>query len=276
MPQVDLPLPMKKLFTIFKIAVLEKLEYRGELISDAFIELYSFILQLFLWRLIIGEHKSVGGYDYAGLVLYYVFTRIFDSLSLGGRKLSKDFMKGILKGDLSNLLLKPFSPKIFYILRGFAFQFVQSILQTMILLGFLFVSGFPIFTKAFTIVDAIMIFFYIIFITIFNMLFYLTISCISFWTESGSGVRSIITLILRILKGNLFPLDIAPSWFINLMKFLPFMYTGFYPTKIILSDENIVGMIRGILILILFSIVLFFVSKSLWAKGMKKYDSVGI
>jgi ABC-2 type transport system permease protein len=81
--------------------------------------------------------------------------------------------------------------------------------------------------------------------------------------------------LLRILKGNWFPLDLAPMWFQNILSILPFQYSLFYPIKIITSYIPIENHIKGILVLVFSIILLMVIIRYLWFKGIKRYDSVG-
>jgi ABC-2 type transport system permease protein len=266
---------MKRFLSILKISILEKLEYRSEFISTVLLELASLVLQMFLWKLIISESGSVAGYNYEKILAYYVLTKIFDTLSLGGRKIFKTFLKHIAKGDLSNNLIKPFSTKAYYIIQGLGYQIVSSFIQSLILILFLMIDSSVrgiLYINPTTIAYILI---YIVLITVFNLIFHLCFSTIGFWTTSGNGIRVMLMITTRILKGSLFPIDIAPMWFVNLMKILPFMYTGFFPAKLLLGSIETKDVLWGIINLSIYSVIFFILTKILWKKGLKVYDSVG-
>ncbi len=266
---------MKKAFTIFKNSVLEKLEYRGEIISGVIISLAGLLLQLFLWNKIMLENGEVSGYDYNKIVVYYLMVSAWESVNLAGRKLAKSFMRDVNSGGFSSILMKPIKPQVFYISTALGFQFVRSIIEfTLFGLPILInINWRNVLDLSFANISLLSL--YVIFITLFSLAFYSCVAYIIFWLESGNGFRNIVSQILRIVKGNLFPLDIAPIWFQSILRNLPFMYMGFYPAKILLGDVTFIDGVKGLVILFIYTIIFSLFAKLLFRSGIKIYDSVG-
>ena len=84
-----------------------------------------------------------------------------------------------------------------------------------------------------------------------------------------------IIIATEFLSGGLFPLDILPLDFQKVLYFTPFPYLIFFPLQVFLGKVTGLALIKGILISFLWSIVLFYLMKRLWYKGLLVYRAEG-
>jgi len=265
---------MKKYFYIFQTTIQTYLEYRAEIATKLLLALVGLGMTLFLWQTVMDENGAVGGYDFPKIVAYYLLITIFSSIQ--GKSVAKHLEKFVREGTLSALLLSPHSVFLNLLSREVAqilFQFAIAIV--------IFSSPFLLFqnirekliTSPFTVGWMVV---YIIFIISFNFVFNFFLGCWSFWVVRSSGIRNVIMQTIGILRGSWFPLDLAPVVFQKIVSFLPFYYVAFHPVKILTSVTTSQENFRGIIILMVYTMVFGMGAAVLWKKGLKIYSAVGI
>ena len=79
-----------------------------------------------------------------------------------------------------------------------------------------------------------------------------------------------------VLGGQMFPLDLLPSWAYSIAKFLPFYYQMYFPGAIFtgrLKEPSAV--LQGIGIQIFWVIALLGIAHLLWVRGLRRHTAVG-
>jgi ABC-2 type transport system permease protein len=105
-------------------------------------------------------------------------------------------------------------------------------------------------------------------------LVYYIVGLISFWTGDSYGFFFAAFVVINFMQGGLLPLDLLPKWFAVIGNFLPFKYLFFVPVGVVTG--RLVFDYIFILVPILWCVVLYFVSRLLYKKGLKKYEGYGI
>jgi ABC-2 type transport system permease protein len=85
-----------------------------------------------------------------------------------------------------------------------------------------------------------------------------------------------VVIIGDFLSGSVFPLDIFSKSAQNIFYSLPFPYLVFFPLQVYLGKLTIGTTLNGIVISLGWLIVLWFLVKVFWEKGLKKFCSEGI
>jgi ABC-2 type transport system permease protein len=99
---------------------------------------------------------------------------------------------------------------------------------------------------------------------------------LAFWFLEIQGFVILSMAIETVLGGQMFPLDLLPTWAYTLAKFLPFYYQMYFPAAIFtgrLSDPAAIA--QGFLIQILWVIVLLALNHGLWVRGLRRHTAVG-
>lgn len=125
------------------------------------------------------------------------------------------------------------------------------------------------FLLAFVVSLAISIFIYFILTFMTNL--------IPFWIpEMAWGANFLFfAVIVEFLSGSVFPLDILPASLTKLLSYTPFPYLVFFPIEIYLGKVDVVSIIKGISISLIWAVALWFCFNSVWKKGLKTYQAYG-
>ncbi|HEX7041806.1 MAG TPA: ABC-2 family transporter protein [Patescibacteria group bacterium] len=232
----------------------------------------SLISTYFLWLVLLPKGENIAGYNQSSMLTYIVGGGIVYSIVLSTRvaAVSDD----IVQGNLSNYLLRPVNYIVYYFFKDFGdkgmnlfFSFFEISLIFILLrppfyiqTNLLFIFGFFL-----SIILAIVINFYL------NML----LSFVGFFSSEAWAPRFIFFIILGFFSGTIFPLDILPSQIYSFLKLLPFLYLIYFPMKIYLGQIHMQEVFSGLLISLIWSVGLYFITNFLWNKGLHLYSAQG-
>ena len=229
----------------------------------------------FLWdKIFENPGRIVFGYDRSKILTYVFALIIVRALVLSARAV--DVAGDITQGGLSNYLIRPINYFKYWFTRdlsskllNISFAFFEFIVLYLILRPPLYFQQniFVIFAFLVSIIIAIMIYFYTLFI----------VSSVPFWApELGWGSHFLVTVIMiEFLSGALFPMDILPVGIQQVVMSLPFPYLIYFPVQVYLGNITGALLVKGLLISTTWMIVLGISMKYIWSKGLKVYESIG-
>lgn len=91
-------------------------------------------------------------------------------------------------------------------------------------------------------------------------------------------IQSFVILSLAIetmLGGQVFPLDLLPTWFYNISKYLPYYYQMYFPAAILTGRIDQAGTIYGLMIQAVWVVLLLGAAELLWRRGLRRHTAVG-
>lgn len=260
---------MKKYFTYFKICLYQYFIYRINFILWRLRNFLNMIFLYFLWTSI----NNTNSFNYSGdkLITYIFLINILYSIILSSR--TEEIPQMIIYGELMNIITKPISFFKLIITKEITDKIVNiffSILEISLLIV-LFKPNFFIQNNIF---NLIMMIFFILLASILSFFIDLILAFIAFWSTETWGPRFIFYIIVSILSGSVFPLDILPEKIYNLLLLTPFPYLVYFPAKIFLNKLDFL-ILNNILILLIWIITTFFLARKMWQKGIKNYSFYG-
>jgi ABC-2 type transport system permease protein len=266
---------MTKYLSIFKVSFAQEFAYRLNFIMWRVRNVLQIFIVFFLWDTIFADPGRVlFGYDRARILTYVFGIVIVRAFVLSSRAV--DVAGEISQGELSNYLLRPISYFKYWLCRDVSSKFLnlvfaafETVLLYLILkppffiqTNFVYLGGFIL-----TIAIAILLFFIILFIT----------SSITFWMpELGWGAQFLMTaVIIEFLSGAVFPIDILPQVFQNILNYTPFPYLIFFPLQVYLGKLTPLFVLKGIVVSGVWLVLLWFLMNSIWRRGLKAYQAYG-
>ncbi len=99
---------------------------------------------------------------------------------------------------------------------------------------------------------------------------------LTFWFLEIQGFVILSMAIETILGGQMFPLDLLPTWAYQIAKYLPFYYQMYFPAAIFtgrLSDGGAIA--EGFAIQIGWVLALLLLNHWLWLRGLRRHTAVG-
>ena len=124
----------------------------------------------------------------------------------------------------------------------------------------------------------IKVFFFIIFLILgylINFFIDFLIGLYSFYFSKVSSLYTSIKVLRNLSAGNIFPLLMLPAKIFLTLQFLPFMYTSYVPTMLLLEKTSFDLILKNLFISITWLSILCLFSAMLWKRGMKRYSAYG-
>ena len=261
---------MKKYLHLIKISFINALDYRQELVTNFVISVLSFLAMAIFWRAVFIDHQIVKDFDFAGIMQYYIFLNIM--LDIVDSKFAFTISADIVKGNISNLFLKPVNVKLWLIVKELG-QLLPLVLIKLVV----FIGGYEIFIGALDIepLNLLVAIFILPFSYLINANIYFILGCIAFWVADVKGLLYGFRRIFLFLSGGYVPLIFFPETFRKVLEFLPFGYVFQLPMDILQNGISIDNLSK-ILLMLLWVIFLSIVTNKFYVYSYKSNESVGI
>lgn len=250
----------------------EDMQYRADYIVSFLCVLFPLIAILLLWRTIFYEVEMIKGYTAAMMITYYVLAAFLGDFV--HPVVWMDIASDIREGTLSNYLLRPISYKWhnFCVIRGSGI--VRTIVSLPLIIGFSLVLAldfqFPNHLSSY------LLFFLALGLAIilgFQLTYLFSLS--AFWLEENTGMLYLVNFVIPILVGSILPLDLFPSAIYRIIEVLPFKYLLFFPLSIFLEKIVLKEIVSGLVIQMVWIIVIYFVNRLVWSRGIRKFSAYG-
>jgi ABC-2 type transport system permease protein len=266
---------MKRYLTVFRISLQQEFVYRANFVMWRLRNILQFLLIFFLWDSIYAQpQREVFGYDKAKILTYIFALLLVRAFVLSARGI--EVGGEIANGSFTNYLLKPISYIKYWLVRDLSSKALNMLFATLefgllylLIKPSFFLQTNPVFVLGFLISVAIAMLIY------FLLLF--VVSMPSFWYPEGAwGFQFLLTAVfVEFLSGAIFPLDVLPQNIQKLINLTPFPYLIFYPIQIYLGRVDRAMFIKGFAISAIWLLLLLYILKILWNRGLKVYQSYG-
>ncbi len=275
-------------WVILRIALEERLVYRGDFALGTLMRFLPIVTQIFLWSAIfssIGQTSDgeadlsstgaqVGGFRFPDMVAYYLMTMIARAFSsMPG--LASGIALQIRDGEIKRYLVQPVDLTGFLLLQRIAHKLAYYTVAILpfALVFFLcrgyFVDGWPS--------PLVIVAFVASLVMGFLIGFFLeaAIGMIGFWFLEVSSLLFIYMLFSFFLSGHMFPLTLLPDqieWFVQC---LPFKYLAYFPAAVFLGkvpEDELLGEMAMEAGWMVFFIIL---CRWMYARGVNRYSGYG-
>lgn len=262
---------MKKYLELFRVTVEQYFVYRLNFALWRFRVVLNLILIYSLWSAIYLNQRTIVGYSQTQMLTYVLLISFLSDFVLSSK--IHELGAEILTGDIINRLLKPWNFFGYLLTKEIAdkainISFAVIEITVLILLLKPQIAPPPSLLAILLMVIHVGIGLAISFFLSF------CISLFAFWSAEIWAPRFIYFILVFVLAGNYFPLDILPKPFYNALLFTPFPYFIFIPAQIYikgLEHYNYLYLMIGLL----WVTIAYLFAKWLWQKGVKQYSFYG-
>lgn len=262
---------LRKYRQLFNTIVNQYLAYRLNFILWRVRVVLSLILIYFLWWSVIESRVKIFSYSKEQILTYVLLAHVVSDIVLASR--TTDIADNILSGNIINFLLKPFS--------YFKFLLTREIVDKVLNIGFAIIEVllFILFLKPNIFIQTNLVvylvsFFALLLGAISYFFISLALSMIAFWTTQVWAPRFIFIVLISMLAGSFFPIDILPTNIYKLFLLTPFPYFMFLPLKIYLKGVSF-ELLTALLISFFWAVASFLLARFVWRKGLREFSFYG-
>ena len=268
-------------WTMLKTALAERMAYRGDFALGTLMRFLPIITQIFLWWAIFQSlnpsepHAArINGYSFRDMVAYYLLTmlgRAFSSMP----GLSSSIALKIRDGEIKKFLVQPVDLLSFLFWSRVAHKIAYYTIATLpfALVFYLCREYFPN-----SLPDARTLSAFVLSLLLsFALGFYLEacIGLIGFWMLEVSSLLFVYMLFQFFLSGHMFPLDILPEPFAQIVGYLPIKYLAYFPAAVFLGKITGEQLAFDLSMLVLWTLLFFILSRLIYREGLKRYSGFG-
>ncbi len=99
---------------------------------------------------------------------------------------------------------------------------------------------------------------------------------LTFWFLEIQSFIILSLAIETVLGGQVFPLDLMPSWLYEISKYLPYYYQMYFPAAILTGRLNDPALaLQGLGLQAFWAAALFGIATLLWRRGLRRHTAVG-
>jgi ABC-2 type transport system permease protein len=265
---------MEKYKTCFLMGVQKAIEYRFDFFLSFFSTVFPIIIQVSMWTAI---YKATGngmlyGYTYVQMILYTFFVGIVGKFLSNG--FEYEMNDDIKNGGLNKFIVKPIN-YCFYRASCFLGERTSVSIIFMFVLLILSIVFFTLGYFKLTGIRVVFFFISLFMALILNFAIYFCVGMAGLWMSEISRLFPAISIILSVMSGGIFPLDILGERINQIILFLPFKYMLQFPVDIITGKTFENTLILAFVIQLGWVIYFIWMANLLWKKGIKKYIAIG-
>lgn len=269
-------------WTILRIALEERLVYRGDFALGTLMRFLPIVTQIFLWWAIFeairldtaaSEPASIRGYSYYDFVAYYLLTmvgRAFSSMP----GLASGVSRQVRDGEVKKFLIQPIDMVGFLLLSRIAHKlaYYSVAIGPFALVFYLcrgFFPGWPDATTFLAFVCSLVMGF------VLGYFLEVSLGLVSFWFLEVSSLLFVYMLFSFFLSGHMFPLDMLPSPFDAIVKFLPLQYLAYFPAAVFLEKIQGSELAVGLMLELVWIVFFLLFSRWMFDRGVRRYSGFG-
>ena len=282
-PAAGLLAPLKTWGTMLAISIEERLVYRGDFALGTLMRFLPIVTQVFLWTAVFSAtaRSEIDGYSRNDIVAYYLLTmltRAFSSMP----GLASGIARSIRDGSIKKFLIQPVDYVSFLLAARVAHKLVYYAVAVLPFAAVFFLcrSFFPPLPDAATIAA-----FLLALVLSFLLGFFMeaTLGMLGFWFLEVSSIVFGYMLVQYLLSGHMFPIDmlagiptgIPGTSLADLVGWLPFQYTAYFPAAVWLGKVEGAELARKLALEAAWVVVMIVACRLAWARGTRRYSGFG-
>lgn len=246
-------------------------KYKMQLFIEIINVILHFLVQYFLWMMILGQNYLFFE-DANQMIIYYFFISI---LSVLLKCNAADIADAFKNGRMDRELIRPISL--------FEMKMAENVYSNL----FLFMCTFPVlFILAFLCfqanfnVNVMNIITFVVSVVGAYIIYYcmdFIVGLMALLIDEIWAVRGIVGFCINMVAGYYLPIEMFPDTVISFIEYTPFYYIYYFPAKLIreVEMEFTLDIMMNWLMMFMWAILLFYLSKKVFSILIKKYTAFG-
>jgi ABC-2 type transport system permease protein len=266
---------LSKYAKILRVSLSERMAYRGDFLLGTILRFLPLITTILLWKAVYeGSGKTeLEGFNYREMIAYLLLThisRMFSSMPGLAAGIARDVREGTLKRyliqpiDMVGYLL---SYRVAHKLAYITMSFIPYAGLFVICRGYF--DGFPDGLTMLAYVCSLVLAFLV------GFFFEASVGMVGFWFLEVTSLLYIVMTLNFFISGHMFPLDLLPWPWADVLKALPFQYMAYFPAVVFLRKITGWNLVMHLLLELIWAIIFMLLCRSLYRSGLKRYSAYG-
>jgi ABC-2 type transport system permease protein len=98
---------------------------------------------------------------------------------------------------------------------------------------------------------------------------------VGFWLLEVTSLLYIVNTLNYFVSGHMFPLDLLPKPWTNMLKMLPFQYMAYFPAAVFLGKVEGEALWQGLVTEAAWALGLMVLARILFRLGLRRYSAFG-
>lgn len=267
---------LTKYWRIFRMALIERMVYRGDFLLGTFLRFLPLVTTILLWHAIYaGSGKAaLGGFSLDQMVAYLLLvhiSRMFSSMP----GLASGMARSIRDGSLKKYLLQPIDMLTYLLTYRLAHKaaYIATVALPYGVLFFLCRSYFDLRHVDLPLLAAYLISLLLAFFVGYT--FEACIGLLGFWLLEITSLLYVVNTLNFFISGHLFPLDLLPAGWAAVLKALPLQYLAYFPAAVFLGKVQGADLLYGLLAEAAWAVGFFALARCLYRVGLHRYSAFG-
>lgn len=268
-------LALRKYWKIMRISLVERLTYRADFLVSTMFRFLPLVTSFLLWDAVFASSgaQDLSGFDRRQMIAYLLLvqvSRMFSSMPGLAAGIARDIRDGTLK----KYLLQPID-MIAYLLCYRGAHKMAYIATSSLPYGLLFYlcrdvfSGLPPWPVLLAFLAALLLAFFL------GFFMESAIGMIGFWFLEVTSLLFIVNTVNFFVSGHMFPLDLLPEFWFNLLRLLPFQYLAYFPAMIFLQKISLETALWGLATELAWIMALVILARWSYRLGLRRYSAYG-
>lgn len=258
---------------VFGMGMQKAMAYRADFFLSIVSCIFPILMQVYLWTALYAAGAAdTNGYTYEQMILYTLLAGVTSRIVATG--FENDVARDIKDGGLNKYLVKPMNYG--------AYCFAQFAGGKAAAAGFLLAAAAAVLGGAaltlgvpFAPVRLALYALSLVLALVLNFAIFFTIALLSFWLTEISQLFGTISIVIMVVSGGVFPLDIFGPAAAAAAAVLPFGYTTQFCVNIVNGRLTMNEIGLGFAVQLLWIAVFAAAHTVLWRRGAKRYTAVG-
>lgn len=257
----------------FLMGIESALEYRFGFFISMLSAVFPILIQTTMWNYLYGQSDmaAVFGYSHDQILVYTLLATIVSQLVSGDAWT----VNGDIKlGGLNKYLVRPVS-YVRYVLCNMLGSKVPKVMVLGPVAAVMLLFSVLVLHLSLTIWRVLAFVISLFFGILLNFFIFYCVALICFWLTDVDKLFGTVSIVVTVISGGVFPMDIFGRAARIMTNLLPFGYTTQFPVNIINGRFDAERVLLGFTGQIIWLLLFVLLSRIMWKRGLKRYVAVG-
>jgi ABC-2 type transport system permease protein len=251
----------------------EAMEYRVEGVIWFLYDVLPPIVMVFLWLAAYREQSVVAGYTLPEMLFYYLGTMVLRTLVTVHSEW--EIAWEVRQGTLSNYLVKPLNPWVYWLADQLAWKAVRLLFLTPVVAGTVLWLLGELAPPRLGVEHAVALPLALVLAFLLCYGIKLALGMTAFWITDIGGVMGLYEVLAYLFSGTILPLDLLPPVLQQIAALLPLQYIYYFPLSVALGRVSSVDLWQGLLAQTLWTAGSLALARVVWQRALVRYEAVG-